>query len=207
MPRLSRPVATATLHRCSALLSLAAGRQVSAASTSSTADKDCRKVSNGFKIDGDDYASERVCRGPTGLVVLKNEDDMRETISVGRKVKTAAWSRPPSQGFGPFNSTGEHHRMAARPQGKPFAMIQRWHIADNDDPGKDGRPQAKQMLVVTRLPPGACHVAYIDVKANPDANELARKAADDGAPKFDCSKDKVAVVGIHGRAIELALPR
>jgi hypothetical protein len=37
------------------------------------------------------------------------------------------------------------------------------------------------MLVITRLPPGAaCHVAYVDVKANPNANAVARKAADDG---------------------------
>ena len=43
---------------------------------SSTADKDCRKT-NGFKIEGDDYASERVCPGPKGFVVLKQEDDMR----------------------------------------------------------------------------------------------------------------------------------
>ncbi len=66
-------------------------------------------------------------------------------------------------------------------------MIQRWHIADNDDPEKNGRPKSKQMLVVTRLPPGAvCHVAYIDVTANPQANELARKAADELARGFDC---------------------
>ena len=41
------------------------------------------------------------------------------------------------------------------------------------------------MLAVTRLPPGAvCHVAYVDVKANPNANELARKAADESARAF-----------------------
>ena len=43
-------------------------------------------------------------------------------------------------------------------------------------------PIAKPMLAVTRLSPGAvCHVAYVDVKANPNANELARKAADETA--------------------------
>ena len=49
--------------------------------------------------------------------------------------------------------------------GKPFAIIQRWHIADNADEDKNGRPTAKPMLVVTRLPPGpVCHVAYVDVQ-------------------------------------------
>ena len=70
------------------------------------------------------------------------------------------------------------------------------------------RPGAKPMLAVTRLPPGAvCHVAYIDVKANPDANELARKAADDIARGFKCGKDAVKVIGESGRAVELATRR
>jgi hypothetical protein len=64
-------------------------------------------------------------------------------------------------------------------------------IADNSDQDKDGRPIAKPLLAVTRLPPGAvCHVAYVDVKANPDANELARRAADENAHDFKCGKEK-----------------
>ena len=60
------------------------------------------------------------------------------------------------------------------------------------------------MLAVTRLPPGAvCHVAYIDVKANPNANELARKAADENARNFKCGADDVKVIGESGRAVEL----
>ena len=64
------------------------------------------------------------------------------------------------------------------------------------------------MLVVTRLPPGpVCHVAYVDVKANPDANELARKAADEVARGFRCGKDEVKVIGNSGRAAEMAVRR
>ena len=73
---------------------------------------------------------------------------------------------------------------------------------------KNGRPIAKPMLVVTRLPPGAvCHVAYVDAAANPNANELARKAADDVARDFKCGKDEVKVIGASGRAVELAAQR
>ena len=62
--------------------------------------------------------------------------------------------------------------------------------------------------VVTRLPPGAvCHVAYVDVKANPNANELARKAADENARDFKCGKDKTRIIGERGRAAELASQR
>ena len=87
--------------------------------------------------------------------------------------------------------------------GKPFAIIQRWRIADNGDEDKSGRPIAKPMLAVTRLPPGeVCHVAYIDAQANP--NELARKAADELARNFKCGKDEVKVIGETGRAVSLA---
>jgi hypothetical protein len=64
-----------------------------------------------------------------------------------------------------------------------------------------------QMLVVTRLPPGpVCHVAYVDAQANPNANELARRAADRLARDFRCGADKVHVEGVKGRAVDLALP-
>jgi hypothetical protein len=87
-------------------------------------------------------------------------------------------------------------------------MIQRWHIADNDDPDKDGRPRTKQMLAVTRLPPGAvCHVGYVDVAANPDANTLARTAADQIARDFKCGTDEPKLIGASGRATALALRR
>ena len=47
-----------------------------------------------------------------------------------------------------------------------------------------------QVLVVTRLGPGAtCHVAYVDAQANSNANELARKAADETAQGFDCANE------------------
>ena len=93
-------------------------------------------------------------------------------------------------------------------EGKPFAIIQRWHLDDNSDEDKNGRPIAKPMLVVTRLPPGpVCHVAYVDVKANPDANELARKAAEGIARGFDCGKDAIKIVGTSGRAVGLAIRR
>lgn len=61
------------------------------------------------------------------------------------------------------------------------------------------------MLAVTRLPPGeVCHVAYVDVAANPNANALARRAADELARDFKCGKDEVQIAGATGRAVELA---
>lgn len=184
---------------------IAVAEPISSAYTS-TADKDCRKISS-TKVGGDELGSEHICRGPAGFKIVKSEDDLRETITVGRTAAIANDQPAASQGFAPFNSTTNTVEWRLS-NGKPFAMIQRWHIADNGDPDKTSRPNTKQILVVTRLPPGAaCHVAYIDVKANPAANEIARKAADEMARGFDCKTDKVKVAGATGRAVELAMPR
>ena len=173
-------------------------------SYTSTAPKDCRVQSDG---NGVDDSTVRTCPGKNGLVVLIAEDDLRETVSVGRNRLAASKEPAAETWFGPFNSTTHTVEWRAA-DGRPFALIQRWHLADNaDEDKKSGRPIAKPMLAVTRLPPGpVCHVAYVDVQANPDANELARRAADEIARDFKCSKNKVKVVGKSGRAVELAAP-
>ena len=88
--------------------------------------------------------------------------------------------------------------------GQPFATIQRWAISDSEHPDKSGRPAQAQLLIVTRLDP-ACHAAYVDVRANPETNVLARQAADQHARAFDC-KNPALVIGKRGRAVELATP-
>ena len=151
-----------------------------------------------------DGSTTRVCPGKSGLVVLIAEDDLREVVSVGRN-RIAAAKEPAAQvWFHPFNSSAHTVEWRAA-DGKPFAIIQRWHIADNSDLEKSGRPTNKPILAVTRLPPGpVCHVAYIDAQANRDANELARKAADEFARSFRCGKDEVKVIGETGIAVGLA---
>ena len=197
-------IAVAALFGASSGLIAPANAQTISSSYTSTAPKDCHVTSAGTGVDD---STIRLCPGKAGLKVLVSEDDLRETVSVGRN-RAAAASEPAAQvWFGPFNSTTDTIEWRAL-DGKPFAIIQRWHIADNSDEDKNGRPIAEPMLSVTRLPPGAvCHVAYIDVKANPNANELARKAADETARSFKCGKDEVKVIGESGRAVELAARR
>ncbi|MDA9463931.1 hypothetical protein XH87_04810 [Bradyrhizobium sp. CCBAU 53415] len=181
-----------------------AGAQSVGSSYSSTAPKHCRQIGKPSELDG---STTRACPGKDGLVVLVAEDDLREVVSVGRNRRAAAEEPAARVWFAPFNSsetTIEWRTVGA----KPFAIIQRWHIADSADPDKRGRPSTKAMLVVTRLPPGpVCHVAYVDATANSTANELARKAADDVARGFVCGKDEVKIIGTRGRAVELATIR
>ena len=192
---------TLSLVAVSAAMVLQSNAETIGSSYTSTAPKDCRVKSAG---NGVDDSTIRVCPGKDGLIVLISEDDLREAVSVGRN-RLGASKEPAAQSwFGPFNSTTNTIEWRSA-NGRPFAIIQRWHIADNADQDKSGRPIAKPMLAVTRLSPGpVCHVAYVDVQANPDANELARRAADDLARKFKCGKDEVKIIGNSGRGVELA---
>ena len=189
---------------CFGVIGSAAAQTAQIVSTyTSTAPKDCRALRGG----GNSESSMRACKGPFGLAVVVCEGDLRETVSAGRSVKIAENEPAAKTWFGPFNSTNNTIEWRSAGKSKPFAMIQRWHLADNDDADKNSRPIAKPLLVVTRLQPGeVCHVAYIDVQANPDANDLARKAADEIARDFRCGTDKVQVTGNRGRATELAAP-
>ena len=178
-----------------------ANAQTFSSSYTSTAPKDCRTVGKPSDLDG---STTQVCPGKSGLVVLISEGDLRETVSVGRNREAAAKEPAAEAWFAPFNSTAHTVEWRAVDD-KPFAIIQRWLIADINVPDKTGSPTTKPMLAVTRLPPGpVCHVAYIDGQANRNPNELARQAADEFARDFKCGKDEVKVVGEKGAAVSLA---
>jgi hypothetical protein len=192
------PTAAALFAAAFGLISPASAQTFSSSYTSS-AEKDCRTIGK-----PKDVSTKQVCPGKSGLVVLISEDDLRQTVSVGPDHVAAAKEPAAETWFAPFNSTGQTVEWRAV-DGKPFAIIQRWLIADNNDLDKAGTPTSKPMLAVTRLPPGpVCHVAYIDGQANRNANELARQAADEFARDFKCGKDEVKVVGEKGAAVSLA---
>ena len=143
-------------------------------------------------LDKETGASVSICPGLGGLVTVVSEDDIRQTVSVGATEAAARREPAASAFFGPPSAAGETIEWRSR-GGRPFALIQRWSV------GGDDRETAS-VLVVTRLPPGpVCHVAYVDARANKDANVLARKVADERAAGFDCAK-QAAVVGQRGRA-------
>jgi hypothetical protein len=193
------PAATALFAAAFGLISPASAQTFSSSYTSS-AEKDCRTIGK----PGDNGSTTQVCPGKSGLVVVISEDDLRQTVSIGPTPAAAAKEPAAENWFAPFNSTANTVEWRAV-DGKPFAIIQRWLIADNDDLDKSGTPTNKPVLAVTRLPPGpVCHVAYIDGQANRKANEVARQAADEFARDFKCGKDDVKVVGEKGAAVNLA---
>jgi len=170
---------------------------------SSTADKACRKVESSKPGEGEWVV--QACAGAGGYVIRLAVDDLRTTVSAGATVAAAAKEPAASQGFRTFNRVHDTIEWRGVKGEAPFAIIQRWRL--NDPMKFEDASGVVGLLVVTRLPPGpVCHVAYIDVKANRDANELARQAADDLARDFRCGSDKAHIVGARGRAAELAAP-
>jgi hypothetical protein len=165
----------------------------------STAQKACKTVDKAKEGDGDWVVLS--CPGRAGLVISMTEDDLRTTVSAGRTVKAAGDEPAASQGFPPFNRVGDALEWRSVKGKAPHALIHRWFLSDSQDPDAEGRPRPYGLMVVTRLPPGpVCHIAYVDVRANPDANALARRAADELAGNFRCDKDKAHIVGARGRA-------
>ncbi len=143
--------------------------------------------------DVEDYGSW-LCPGYAGIPVRLAAGDQRMYVSFGRNA-----AREPAAGetIDHFNDVYKgtiEWRLERKPNGKlePFATILRWNYMTNvDDTKASGRK-----LVVTRLGPGGvCHVGYVDARANPDANELARKLADEKARTFRCGKDTAQAVG------------
>lgn len=123
------------------------------------------------------------CGGHGGMAVRVAEGDLRFYVSYGPNAReqTAA-----GQTLGPFNNI--HHTLEWRVERRdgrrvPFATILRYFW---DSDGRKG-----QTLVVTKLGRNdACHVAHVDASGNPNANKMAREAADVEARRFDCANSR-----------------
>jgi len=134
------------------------------------------------------------CKGYAGTPIWFGAGDQRMYVSFGKK---AADEPAAGETLGPMNDFYKGVIEWRLEDGKPFATIMRWNYKAPEE--IDKRTTSGRALVVTRLPPGAmCHVGYVDARANPDANELARQIADKHAKSFVCGKDKPVILGKAG---------
>lgn len=139
-------------------------------------------------IQADDFGATWACNGHKGIPVMIAEGDLRFFVSYGL---TSTEEKAATQTLPPFNHLGPkiEWRLSNVEGGyKPFATILRFFVQRTDASGAE--IAEGQVLVVTKVAPGAtCQVAWVDALANADANALARQAADDLAPDFDCAND------------------
>jgi hypothetical protein len=153
----------------------------------------------------EDYG-EWLCQGADGIVVRVSAGDQRMTMSFGPHAKDEPAAGETLQGFNDVYKARIEWRFARAAGGRtrPFAAIVRWNTFLLDESGElaeTGRPKtiSGQVLVVTRLGPrGVCHVGYVDALANRDANELARRIADERARAFRCGTDTPIILGETG---------
>ncbi|MEO0543441.1 MAG: hypothetical protein AAFY99_06440 [Pseudomonadota bacterium] len=152
-------------------------------------------------FDADEIGASFACEGYKGYGILFSEYDLRTSIFygyVGDWYGEGAW-----ESFQSFNAVNDTIEWRVH-DGEPRATILRWFI-DHLDP-ETGSPSEKtrgQVLVVSKIAqPGngeGCIVAYVDARANPDANILARQAADSLISTFRCTIDTPAYIGVEGR--------
>jgi hypothetical protein len=144
----------------------------------------------------EDYGSW-TCRGLNGIGIRLSAGDQRMYVSYGKATETedlAATQTLP--GFNDvYKGTVEWRVETKGRKQVPFATILRWNVMTEKDQENARGPTAAsgRVLVVTRLNPGGvCHVGYVDARANPNANDTARKIADERARAFRCGSDEAA---------------
>jgi hypothetical protein len=150
--------------------------------------------------DVEDYGEWR-CNGLNSITVLITAGDPRTTMSFGPRAGTEPASAQTLRGFNSIER-GRIEWRRARERARrsyPFVAIVRWTTSLVDERGSAEQAVRGKVLVVTRLGPGgACHIGYVDALANANANEIARKVADERAASFCCDVDKPIIVGATG---------
>ncbi len=130
------------------------------------------------------------CLGYNNELVYVAEGDLRMFVSFGLGAMQEAAASQTLPQFNTIGETLEWRVVYQNDQWVPFATILRWKTQIGDGSQPDG-----EVLIVTKLEPGnVCHVAHIDARKTPNANEVARQFADNQAAGFNCSSDKIFYV-------------
>ncbi len=135
-------------------------------------------------LDSDDFGTRWACPGYRGYPMRVAEGDRRFTIGYGFNLEAEPYRG--AQALEPVNRLApemEWRLSNASGRWMPVATIVRYLTQAPDAPDT-----MREVLVVTQLVPGqTCHIAYVDVLANENAEQLAREAADSRAGTVDCT--------------------
>jgi hypothetical protein len=143
-------------------------------------EKTCKQVEKG---DDMTFAGSWSCPGQGGVRMLVSISDDRSFVGFGRyPAKSCAYRRT----FFGLNTALSPVEWRMK-RGRPIAAIQRWRVVA----GEDG--STATWLVVTAIKgTEACPVHYV-AGSYPNANAIARQAADDIAEDFDCESEVATV--------------
>lgn len=162
-----------------------------------TAKKSCRKLGGGNARDDAEGEVWR-CPGVAGVEVYLLYQDARDFLSYGRRGKRETNVFGAGGPIGGIRETLEWRgRKDAKGALQPFATIARMAFENRNV----DRADWWSLLIVTRLAPAlkdSCVIGYVDARANSDANEIARRVADQWAADAarPCpTPDDVSMVG------------
>ncbi|PLP56769.1 hypothetical protein CYK37_23440 [Mesorhizobium loti] len=164
--------------------------EITSVYTDLVAEKDCLTYAKAGDGDGD--WADLSCSGYRGYPVLLGYDDARESVFYGFPPTdmTSSW-----ESFVGFNSAGPKVEWRVETNGDvsvPFAAINRRSVS-----GDDGTTKT-EVLVVAKVAQmesrQGCTVALV-AGSSPNANDEARKIADEKARSFACGKDTRITVG------------
>lgn len=142
-------------------------------------------------IQSDDFGSTWACPGLKGMPVMVAERDRRMLVSYGLESTTEIAATQTLKPYNRLDSKIEWLVSNAEGHWKPFATVLKFFTRKDEASETEG-----EVLVVTKVQPGAtCQIAYVDALANSDADELARKVAEEKANDFDCETGKPEYVG------------
>ena len=190
-----------------ALFSIAAFAPLQAADsvyTDTRLDKCENLKPNPEQIDIDMGVASYRCDGYRGYPFYFDENDVRQSTYFGYlsdAILTGA-----GETFAVFNHIGDRIEWRLDDKGIPRATILRY-IMEHQNPETTELDKAfyGQVLVISRVGQPddmtGCVTAYVDALENKDANERARRLADEQAPNFPCGKERPVFHGKVGKKI------
>lgn len=140
------------------------------------------------------------CEGWGGYPVEFSEGDLRQSLFLGH---LGTWSKKGHwESFGSFNHIAGTIEWIV--QGKVAkAAITRFIIENANAGGEVDKASRGEVLVIFKVGQmgdgEACTVGYVDARANPGSNDLARKVAAE-VSKFRCRADEAKWHGIKGHS-------
>ena len=196
MNRCLVPLALATLSSIATSMPLAAAES---AYTDTKLDTCENLLPNPEQIDIDMGIASYKCAGYKGYAFYFDEGDVRQSTYFGYLNDSIL--KGGGETFAVFNHIGGKIEWRLDDKGVPRATILRY-IMENQNPKTFDLDKAfyGQVLVISRVGQPddmtGCVTAYVDALENKDANELARRLADEQAPNFPCGKEKPV---FHGK--------
>jgi hypothetical protein len=189
------------IHAPFAAAAMLAATAASAANDSAYTDRDLDRCETIAETDEGPSITMK-CAGYRENPVYFKEGDLRQSQSYGPIDK--AYLEEAFESFGPFNHSNARIEWRLSADATPFATIVRWFVSDPETTGADDARYGQVLVIstiATEEDPTSCVVGYVDALSNKNANEIARKVADDEAQGFACGVNEP---GWHGERQALA---